>query len=233
MSTWRLLARIGLSGVRDSLTYGATLTTPGLGLFGSGGYRQSVNLTDQTGAAGNIFGVSYQEGLTAHYHSPFGAAAGASYGWGTWRVHSAAEWWNKVNSYAALEGEPFTIQTPSGDSTATATVADELESVFNFGFGLEKHFGNDLAGFASYHTDRSGHPENGGSGASVTAWDLNHVTIGVTFNAFRSTFAIGQSVAFGSRPIQGFALRPDRVPEPDVQTHALILTGTIGWNLAF
>src|SRR5262249_47022681 len=33
---YRLLAKLGLSGARDSLTWGLTYTTPGLGLFGGG-----------------------------------------------------------------------------------------------------------------------------------------------------------------------------------------------------
>ena len=119
---WRLLARLGVSGARDSLTYGATLTTPSLGLFGGGGYRQSVNLTDQTGSVGNVIGASYQEDLKAQYRSPLGAGLGASFGAGSFRIHAAAEWWDAVKRYNVLEGEPFTISTPSGDSTATAVV---------------------------------------------------------------------------------------------------------------
>ena len=236
---YRLLARLGLSGARDSLTYGITFNTPGLGLFGGGAYRKSVSLTDQTGAVGNIIGASYQEDLKAHYHSPLGVGAGASYRWGRLRIHAAAEWWAAVDQYNVLEGEPFVVHVPiragnpTGDSTLTAVVTEKLDEVFNFGFGLEHHFSPDVAGYLSYHTDVSGRPSDAPPDASVTAWDLNHVTAGVTFNAWRSNFAVGASAAFGSRPIPGSGSRPDRIPPASLDSQALIVTGTLGWKFTF
>jgi hypothetical protein len=230
---WRLLARMGLSGVRDSLTYGLTFTTPGLGLTGSAAYRQSVNLTDQTGTVGNVIGASYQDGLKAKYRSPLGAGAGASYGWGSMRVHVAVEWWDAVKQYNVIEGAPFAIRTPLGDSTVTTIVAEELQSVFNFGVGLEHRFTPSVSGYASYHTDRSGRAPGSAPDLEITAWDLNHVSAGVTFDAWRSNFALGGSAAFGSRPIESFGQRLDRVPPAELQTKALILTGTLGWKISF
>lgn len=236
---WRLLARLGVSGVRDSLTYGLTLTTPGLGLFGGGNYRQSMSLTDQSGTMGNVIGASYQDGITAKYRSPLGVGGGASYAWGSMRLHAAAEWWAAVDRYALMEGQPYhvsvpiTIGNPTGDSTVTTVVYDELKSVFNFGVGLEKRFSPDISAYASYHTDRSGHSPDSPPDAAVTSWDLNHVGGGVTFNAWRSNFSLGGSAAFGNRPIQGFGRRPDNVPPPELKSSTLMLTGTLGWKISF
>jgi hypothetical protein len=132
-----------------------------------------------------------------------------------------------------LEAEPFVVQTPSGDSTVTTVVTDELKSVFNWGLGIEKELGPKFAGYASYHTDRTGRSPDSPPSASVTAWDLNHIAAGVTFVAWRSTFAVGESVAFGSRSIEAFVNRPDRVPPGDLETRALILTSTLGWKITF
>src|SRR5262249_13167688 len=196
-SNHRLLPRVGLYGARDSPTYGVTLNTPGLALFGGGAYRYSLSQTDQSGTVGNVIGASYQEDLKSHYHSPLGVGAGASFGRGRMRLHAAAEWWAKVDKYNVLEGEPFivkvpiTASNPTGESTVTTVVSEQLDDVFNFGFGIEHHFSPDLAGYASYHTDRSARSPDSQPSASVTAWDLNHVTGGVTFNAWRSNFAVG------------------------------------------
>jgi hypothetical protein len=230
---YRLLARLGLSGVRDSLTYGLTFTTPGLGLFGGGGYRRSVNLTDQTGTVGNVIGASYQDGLKANYRSPLGLGAGASYGWGSMRVHASAEWWAAVNRYTVLEGEPFVIRTPSGDSTVTTVVSEQRKDVFNFGVGLERRFSSNVFGFASYHSDRTARTPGSPPGTSVTSWDLHHVTAGITFNAWHSNFALGANAAFGSRTIEPGAPRPDNVLPPEMETQALIVTGTFGWKISF
>jgi hypothetical protein len=229
---YRLLARLGLSGARDSLTWGVTYTTPGLGLFGGGAIRQSVNLTDQTGAVGNVIGASYQEELDAKYRSPMGAGAGASFGIGQTRLHASVEYWAQVDKYDVIEGDPFLIHITTGggptrDSTATAVIAEELDDVVNFGFGLEHRFSPDLVGFLSYHTDRSGRSPDSEPGASVTSWDLHHITGGATFNAFRL------EGAFGSRPIAGIGGRPDRIPPVDIETKALMVTASLGWKISF
>ena len=138
-----------------------------------------------------------------------------------------------MDRYTVIEGEPFAIQTPGGDSTVTPRVQEELNDVVNLGVGLERQVGRDLAGYLSYHTDRSGRSADSSPDASVTAWDLNHITAGVTFNAWRSSFAVGGSTAFGNRPIQPSEARPDRVPPPELESQALILTGTFGWKISF
>jgi hypothetical protein len=236
---YRLLAKLGLSGARDSLTWGITYTTPGLGIFGGGAIRNSVNATDQTGTVLNVIGASFQEELDAKYHSPMGAGAGASYAIGPTRLHASVEWWAAVDKYTLLEGEdytihvPITVSNPTGDSTVAAVVTEELDEVVNYGFGLEHHFSPDFAGFLSYHTDRSGRSPDAEPGASVTTWDLNHVTGGVTFNAWRSNFAVGLSGAFGSHPIHGIGNRPDRIPPQDIDSKALIVTGSLGWKITF
>ena len=230
---WRLLAKLGAQGYRDSLTYGVTLTTPGLGLFGGGAFRQSTSLTDQSGTVGNVIGASYQEDLKATYKSPVGVGAGASYGWTALRIHAAAEWWASISRYNILEGAPFVIHVPSGDSTASATISEELRSVFNYGVGLEYKFSPGLSGYASFHTDQSSRPSGSPVSASVTAYDLSHLSGGVTFKAWRSDFAVGLEGAFGSRPIQAFARRPDAIPPGELETHAMLVTGTLGWKISF
>ena len=231
---YRLLARLGLSGRRDSLTYGVTLTTPGLGLMGGGNYRENTTLVDETGAVGGVMGASYQPKLDADYRSPFQAGAGASFGWGASRVHASAEWSAEVPSYAVLEGVPYTIATPSGDSTVTAIVLDQRREVFNWGLGAEHRFGGRFVGFLSYHTDRSTRAPDMAPGASVTRWNLNHVAAGTTFSVKRSDFALGASVAFGNQPFQFGMRRPDGVSAyPNLTVRETIVTVLAGWKITF
>jgi hypothetical protein len=51
--------------------------------------------------------------------------------------------------------------------------------------------------------------------------------------AFRSTFALGEEAAFGSRAIEATINRPDKIPQGDLETRALILTSTLGWKISF
>jgi hypothetical protein len=231
---WRLLARLGASGRRDSLTYGATITTPGLGLFGGGTYRENTTLVDETGTVGGVIGASYQQKLDADYRSPVQAGAGASFGWRASRLHASAEWSAKVPSYAVLEGVPYTIATPSGDSTVTAIVLDERREVINWGLGFEHRFGERFVGFLSYHTDRSARSQAMAPGASVTRWDLHHVTAGTTFSVKRSDFALGVSAAYGNQPFEVTMQRPDGVSVyPNLTVREVLMTVHAGWKITF
>jgi hypothetical protein len=229
-----LLARIGLSGVRDSLTWGVTVTTANLQVTGSGSTQYNTTLIDQTGSIGNLIGADYRKGLKTEYHTPFGAGAGASYGWTKSRIHAAVDWNGEVPRYTVLETPAFTVSTPSGDSTVQAAVLDQVKSVLNWGLGIEHRFSPKWGGYASYHTDFSGHREGDTPGLSMTRWDLQDVTVGSTIRVGRSDFALGLSGAFANRPVV-------RVPDPppggpaqgELKTNVLLVTVVVGWKISF
>ena len=231
---WGLLARIGLSGVRDSLTYGITLTTPNLGITGGGNTQYNTTLVDQTGTIGNIMGANYSEKLDTDYRTPFGAAAGASFGFGPSRIHATIDWYAEVPRYTVLDVEPFTVSTPSGDSTVHVVITDQLKEVFNWGVGVEHRFSPTLVGYASYHTDQSGKEESDPPSGSVTSWDLHHVAAGVNWHVFRSDFAFGVSTASGSQATPPLPASPDGGIRPDnLDTRELLLTVILGWKISF
>jgi hypothetical protein len=234
---WSLLARLGLSGVRDSLTYGLTLTTPNLGLFGGGSTNFNTTLIDETGSIGNIMGASYTPDLKAKHRSPLGAGAGASYGFGGTRVHAAVDWNAEVSSYTVLESPDFTIHKPGSspsDSTTKVVITDRMDAVFNWGVGLEHRFGSTLTGFASYHTDLSGRNQGETPSASVTAWDLNYVAAGVTWHVMRSDLALGLTTAFGNQPTPSASNPTEGTPTPqDLQTHEMLVTVSVGWKITY
>ena len=83
----RLLAKIGLAVDKGNLTYGFTLTTPGLGLFGSGKVLTSetysgLDLDDDGTTDPAYLSSNYQESLPATWKSPLSIAGGLSFdGW--------------------------------------------------------------------------------------------------------------------------------------------------------
>jgi hypothetical protein len=231
---WALLARLGLGGVRDSLTYGVTLTTPSAGLFGGGSTNYNNTLVDQTGTIGNVMGASYEDGLKAHHKSPLGAAAGASYGWGGTRVHAAIDWNAEIARYTVLESPSFVVHKPSGDSTVTVVITDRADAVFNWGLGIESRLSHTVTGFASYHTDLSGRNQGEAPSASITTWDLSDVALGVSWHVMRSDFALGVTSAFGSQPTPSTPGRAEGVPDPPaLQTHESLVTVSLGWKISY
>ena len=230
---WRLLARFGLSGVRDSLTYGLVFTTPGLGLFGGGGLRANTTLVDESGQMGHIAGASYQTEIKADYRSPMGVGAGASFGWGATRVHAAVEWNAEVPRYEVMHGDDYIIRTPSGDSTATLIVDQELDAVLNYGVGIERRLSPTLFGYASFHTDYSGRQPTDLANASVSSWDLSHISAGATWHVLRSDLTLGASTAFSSQPVP-----PSQVTEmiganADLESHVMMITVLAAWKITF
>jgi len=231
---YSLLARIGLGGVRDSLTYGVTLTTPNLSVMGGGGTAYNSTLVDQTGAIGNIFGADYRQDLDVKHKTPLGAGGGASFGWGASRLHAAVDWNAEVARYTVIESPDFVVHKPSGDSTVSVVITDQMNSVLNWGVGLEHRFGDTISGFASYHTDLSGRDQGAVPGASITAWDLHDVAVGVTWKVWRSDLAFGVSSAFGSQPTAPPANPGEGAPAlKDLQTHEMLVTVNLGWKVSF
>jgi len=229
-----LLARVGLSGVRDSLTWGVTVTTPNLSVMGSGNTQYNTTLTDQTGTIGNVIGADYEQDLDAEYRTPFGAGAGASYGWGKTRLHAAVDWNAEVSSYTVMDIPEFTVSTPGGDSTVHIVISERLDAVLNWGIGIEQRFGPTWAGYASYHTDLSGRNPDDAPGGSMTHWDLNHVTIGTTMRVKRSDFAFGLTGAFGKEPVTALANQPEGGSTPsNLVTKVTMLTVVVGWKISF
>jgi hypothetical protein len=231
---WGALARIGLAGARDSLSYGVTLTTPSLGITGSGNTQYNTTLIDQTGRIGNVIGADYQQGVKADFRSPLGAGGGASYGWGQSRLHAAVDWNAAVGKYTVLESPDFVVRTPSGDSTVRVVITDHLNAVFNWGVGFEHRFSPALSGFASYHTDRSGRIEGEAPSASLTRWNLNDVAAGAIWHVWRSDLALGVTTAFASQPTPPPTSLPDGRPtNGDLKAHVMLVTVTVGWKITF
>ena len=231
---WGLLARIGLSGVRDSLSWGLTLTTPSLKLSGSGNTQYNTSLIDQTGTIGTLVGADYEKDRKADFRSPFGVGGGASYGWGGTRVHAAAEWYAEVPRYTVIETSPFVVHTVGGDSTVTLTLTDQLDAVFNWGVGIEHRFNLKWSGFAGYHTDVSGRSAGDPPGASVTHWNLSHVTVGTQLHVWRSDLALGLGTALSSQKAPPLPTPPTGQPLPqNLDTHTMLVTVMLGWKITF
>jgi hypothetical protein len=68
----------------------------------------------------------------------------------------------------------------------------------------------------------------------VTSWDLKHVSAGATLHVFRSDFTLGASAGFSSQKVPPLGLA-ERVlgPNPDLESHVMMVTVLAGWKLVF
>jgi hypothetical protein len=197
---WRLLMKAGVSTDWERWKLGLTVTTPSLGIWGSGdtGLDRSVvgQDVDQNGSSATEIATDFQEGLSADYGSPLSIAFGGARSFGASRVHLSAEWFDGVGQKSVLEPEPFASQS-SGQMIEYDTKY-ELDSVMNAAFGIEHRFDGDLQIYAAFSTDFSASPSSSGPNSSLASWDIYHLSGGSTFVVAGQELTLGMIYSFGS-----------------------------------
>jgi len=211
-----LLAKIGVGANFDSWRLGLAITTPNLKLYGTGslGFDRTLVTQDlnNDGSDASLIITDFQEGLTAHYHSPVSVSAGLGYRWKSTTVDLTAEWFDAVGSYQVLETQPI----PARDTVLTLPIMDQRKSVTNFALGVQQEFNPKLQGYASFRTDFSAATGSETSSVTLSTWDIYHLAAGLAFPIGTSEFTVGGVYAFGSEPReQGVALIPDEAEDGD------------------
>ncbi len=189
------------------------MTTPSLGLFGSGDSGLDVSAigqdVDQDGRTATLITSDFQEGISADYHSPFSFAFGAAKSFGRSRVHISTEWFDGIGERAVLEPEPFVSQ--SSGATITYDTLYELDSVLNAAFGIEHRFESGPQAYGAFSTDFSAAPRGVPSRASLSTWDIYHLSGGATLAVAGQEITVGLIYSFGSSDIgeNGLGLSPE------------------------
>jgi hypothetical protein len=213
-----LLGKVGLGANLDNWKLGLSVTTPNVKLYGSGAFGvDQVLITqdlDGDGNSSSLIITDYQDGLSAHYHSPLSAALGVSYVWKkNTNLEFTSEWFNVVDYYRVLDTQP--IAGP--DTVISANIGDQRKSVINFGFGVDHSFNPKLRGYTSFRTDYSSAMTLPGTNATISTWDIYHLAAGLTFPAGASEFTFGGIYAFGSdKRDEGIDVIPDSGEGDDV-----------------
>jgi hypothetical protein len=210
---WRFLMKAGVSTDWERWKLGLTVTTPSLGLFGSGisGLDQSAvgPDVDQDGSSVTEITTDFQEGLSADYGSPFSIAFGGARRFGRSRIHLSAEWFDGVGQKNILEPEPFASQ--SSGETIRYDTSYQLDAVLNAAVGLEHRFESDLQIYAALSTDFSAAPSDSGSNSTLASWDIYHLSGGSTLAVAGQEVTLGLIYSFGSSAIgeNELGLSPD------------------------
>jgi hypothetical protein len=200
-SHYRLIWKFGLALDYEPLTLGVALTTPSLGLFGSGSaqYTRSATGVDLNGdgTPDALLASDSQENLDASYKSPLAVAAGASYRWSRAAFHVSAEWFHSVDrsEVMAMSGVP---EVPLGSTIARRTVY-ELSSVLNIGAGFEYKLSDKFTGYGSLTTDRSAAVPGTESRQFASTWDIYHVSSGAALRLRGVDLTLGARYSFGGR----------------------------------
>jgi hypothetical protein len=210
---YRLLWKAGIGFNLAPLTFGLTVTTPSLNLFGSGSAlaNSAINGFDLNldGTTDNFLVGSYQEEISSRFNSSWAVGVGGSYRFGKTRLHFSAEWFDAVDKFTVLDTKDLVALTT--DDTIAFALTHELDQILNYGIGIEQSFGERTTGFASFATDFSGVVSGTETNLAITNWDIHHFAVGAAFTVGRWELTLGAAYAFGSEVIE----RSFNLPEVD------------------
>jgi len=190
----RTLTKLGAALQQGNLRLGLAVTTPSIGLFGSGKAGFTVSISgdaDGDGRPDSVLEEDFNEGLPTHYRSPLSIAVGASWRHGPSRLHATAEWFDRFPELVVIE--------PAADAhPLSSSYHQHLKSVFNVGIGFQHSFSHGVDVYGGFATDRTAAPDTSPGELSLSRWDVFHFTAGVAFDVGSSRFTLGGAYASGA-----------------------------------
>ena len=201
-STFRFLAKLGISADYGNTTLGLAFTTRSVPLYGKGTIlinRVVIGDTNLDGIDDSSADVTYQKDLDATYKSPFSVAIGGSHKWTDITVHVTAEYFLKMDPYTVMETGK--LKNSPGVTTHAAAFGHALDDVLNWGVGVEKTFSEKTTAYVSFITDRSANQHVDPYDISVSTWDIYHVNGGVAFTLLGTDLTLGGGFAWGKEPL--------------------------------
>lgn len=158
--SYGLLWKLGMALDLETIRFGLTITTPRVNLFGNGSiliedYLVGVD-TSGDGMADDAYVFNVQDDLKTTYNTPLAIGLGMGIPFKNGLIHLSAEWYNEVPEYTILEIAPFTGQ--STGETVRFAVQERLESVLNYGLGVEWYFSEKVSAYGSFAMDNSAVP---------------------------------------------------------------------------
>ena len=175
-----ILGKLGVSWQDEKYSIGLTVTTPKLQGLSSGTTNYETFLagidTTGNGVTDDVYIIDGQKDLAVNRNSPWAIGIGGGIKMGRSILHLSAEWFSAVQLYKVLESEPFIAQSTGAE--IHQTVVEDLQSVLNYGLGLEVFVNEKVSLFGSFATDFSA-----STGDEDRFSELKNVVNNTTFRA--------------------------------------------------
>jgi hypothetical protein len=206
-SHYRTLVKFGLAWDKAPVKFGFNVTSPSLALFGGGKAQVNrsllgVDSDGDTNKDGFLFNT-YQDDLSATYKSSWAVAAGFSYDFGNQygktAIHVGAEWFSSVDRFVIMETQPVPVDT---FGLRIFHLDTELGSVLNWGVGVEHFFSKKLSIYGAFTTDKSAAVPGSDTNATISTWDLWHITTGAAFQIVGLDLTLGLAYASGGNDVE-------------------------------
>jgi hypothetical protein len=227
-SHYRVLWKGGLLLMTSPISAGITVTTPSIGITGSGWAlvnRTTVGV-DLNGDStpDDAVSVNFQDKVNVVYKSPVSVAAGAAWTKGDTKVYASAEWFDAIGRYDVLETKPFVSQTEGDTLLNEATQA--AAAVLNAGVGLEQILNPKVRFYGSFRTDFSSFVPYQGRSVSFSTWDIYHLSAGSGFTIGRFALTLGASYSFGKHAVD----EPFSIGDPGQRSIQLVGTPDVNYQ---
>jgi hypothetical protein len=201
----RALWKIGVLFDGDPLSFGLTLTTPSVNLFGSGdvAYNLSaINLTDpDSDKKYNEILADNKENVSTKYSNPLSVALGFSYKLDRTVLYFSGEYYAPLPRYSFLD---YSTKDIDLDYIFHGRYEQMLGQVFNYGLGLQHEFNDNFSYFGAISLDHSARIPDEYIKISLSSYDVINLTSGVSFTLENIDYTVGLSYSFGSAKSQGF-----------------------------
>jgi hypothetical protein len=205
--TARLLAKIGLLWQGERWGGGVTLTSPSVHLFGDGSAYLHRSITgidfDNDGSEDSQLLASNQTDLSPRFESPLSVALGWSYRSSRASLYVSAEWFDRMDPYNVMEGEPAVSQVPT--DTSDVVFVHKAISVTNWAVGGSYRLNPRTALYAGWAMDRSAFTGSLFQSVTISNWNINHVSLGSDFAFAAFEFTLGATYSFGDSPVEAQA----------------------------
>lgn len=244
-SSFRLLAKLGLSLNTENLKLGITLTTPSIGLYGSGNVQRENSVITVSEFASdmtnNFLIMDRKTGVRANYRHPLSIAAGAEYMTGKSRLALSAEYYFKTNPYNLLDAAstPFVYPQAYLDSANYQPLINNYldvetasKPVLNAGIGFSHELYKKLSLLLGASTDFTSYqkPESGNELMnSLGSVDIYHLSAGLSYLQNKQSVTLGFTYSFSpSEKVPPYTIlnqNPDPVSSALISAHtyAIIL----------
>lgn len=206
------LMKLGLAWEKGPWRVGLTLTTPSFRAYGKGDIEREYSIYSMSESAADSaegFIVSdKQSSVRVTWHNPFSAGAGVEYESPKTRIALSVEAFFPVGHYTMMDPEanPFIYPPDMIDSADITSIAAEFlridaqqRTVVNVGIGLKQQIFPQFDLMAGFHTDFTSYvePEDADQYLhSSGAWDLYHITAGLSYRRQKQIITAGVSYTF-------------------------------------
>jgi hypothetical protein len=196
-TTMGALAKAGVYFESERFTAGMTLTTPALQVYGKGEIGSGNSFTSSDSL---LSFAGEQQGLDANHKYPLAIGAGVGIQFGKARLHGSTEWFEAINRYDVVAGEPITAIVPPGE-TITQVLPQELSTVLNWAVGIEYSAQPGLTLFASFAENNSGLSEDTqGPVMSLMTLDIKTAVAGLEMDVGPAMITLGIGYGRGQAP---------------------------------